>query len=76
MSAAVIRGIPKGAVPCPASVGTTPESGSVQTPSVQTRPPLQSFERVHGAFTPLDGVSAPPHPGSRPSASAPRETTP
>ena len=42
-----------------------PESGSVQTPSVQTRLPPQSFVRVHGAFRPLSGESDPPQPGSR-----------
>lgn len=42
----------------------------MHTPSEHTRPVLQSFDRVHGAFGPPEGESAPPHPGSRESPNA------
>jgi hypothetical protein len=41
----------------------------VHTPWSQTKLALQSFDRVQGAFNPLEGESEPPHPGSRESPS-------
>src|SRR5262245_42808334 len=54
--------------------------GFVHTPALHVRSGAPSDCRVHGAFSPPEGASTPPHPGSRmtprqtESANAPRTT--